>query len=456
MNRRRFLAVTAAGVAGPLVASGTPRGNRLVSSDCGPLRRVLVHEPGPETRKVLSVVGGEHPLYAIDLLGPEAAAQHQGLVAALRDAGAEVVFVRDLLADAIEHARAAGEFDGWVETTLPALAEHADALNADALIGADDAFVYPSEHPGPLVQPLKFLCFVRDLGVMTPRGWIVGNVGTTARAFESTLFQFLVRWSPALSGPGVAFDATRAGIYLQGGDVIVADAATLFVGVGNMTEERVARKLAQRVGMDVLTVQLPGGRTRPGRLPGPAHGLRLKFLHLDTVFNLVAPRVALIVPYFFEAEHEGHDPLTVLVRGLAEGYHLDARHAEELASTLRAIGRVQLYKARSGESDPSVRGLKLADYLRGRGYQLIPIGGDPEGVDPVKHVVEHVLHELRFQAGNVVARAPGHVVAVGGNRRTIGALRATGADVEAVPLGDLARWYGGPHCLTLPLERGEA
>ena len=64
-----------------------------------------------------------------------------------------------------------------------------------------------------------------------------------------------------------------------------------------------------------------------------------------------------------------------------------------------------------------------------------------------------VLPELRGQAANVVALEPGRLIAYAENEHTLKALRAAGNDVKTFPGSALVRWHGGPHCLTLPLER---
>jgi arginine deiminase len=95
----------------------------------------------------------------------------------------------------------------------------------------------------------------------------------------------------------------------------------------------------------------------------------------------------------------------------------------------------------------------LVDYLRSLGYKIHYIGGEPPETDVLKHVVEHVMREVRFQGGNVVATRPGRLIAFEGNNHTLEELRASGIQVSTFPGHELAKWHGGPHCLTMPLER---
>ncbi len=459
MDRRRFLALSALGLV-PGSAPAVHHGPAFVSSDVGKLRRVLVHEPGPETRKSITIAGVDHPLQSFELLGEQAAEQHRALVAGLRRSGAEVVELRDAVTGAIEAARTADAFDDWLTTAAPALADRADQVTADVLIGADDRFAYHAQAgtPGirPLSTPLKFLLYVRDLAVMTPRGLILANLGPRTREFEVSLLRFLLQWSPQLRGYPIAFDARRERVLLQGGDVIVADEHTLFVGVGNLTDAAAAPCLAQRLRMDVLAVQLPGGTGFLGRgVHGRGNGLRLKFLHLDTILNLLAPGLVLTLPYFLEAEFSGVDPLTRLLKGLASEPGVDSEYMHRLSASLATVGLVQRFRAKTGERDPTVKDVKILDYLQSVGYKSFPIAGEapPEGPEAVKHVVEHLLPEVRFQAGNIVAVEPRKVLAVDQNRLTLETLRRGGITTETFPGSELVRWHGGAHCLTLPLER---
>ncbi len=196
MNRRSFLASLAvASLHGRLVAA-SPKGRiDFVRSDTDPLKRVLVHEPGPETHKVL-LLGGGDPFVPQDLMGEDAAEQHKAMVALLRKSGTEVLEFRDLLNEAIEEARSAGAFDDWLVEMAPHLQEHHGRIDADILLGADDDFVYHrdpfSGRLRPLAGPLKSLLYTRDLAVMTPRGVVFSYFPNSPRMFEGTSDAFSV------------------------------------------------------------------------------------------------------------------------------------------------------------------------------------------------------------------------------------------------------------------------
>jgi arginine deiminase len=435
----------------------SPAGGGNVTTDVGTLRRILVHTPGPEIRKMLNVLSGPHPMLPSSLLLDRAMEQHGAFVALLEAEGAEVLQLESVLDEAVEAAREAGILEIWLQGVAPQLVPLASEVSAAVLLGAVDRFTYHTDADGtfhPLMAPVKGIMYTRDLAIMTPRGIVISNFVNMARNFETALIRLACDWSPQLRDYPVAFDAREERLFLQGGDVIVADESTLLVGVGNLTEEAAARALARKLEMDVVAVQLPtGGEPAGAEIYESWHGLRSLFLHLDSVFNMVGRRRAIAVPLLLEAEHSGRDPLSRIAAGLARTSAVATEDADELRENLEQVGRVRRFRAGSGEDDPLPDGIKLVDYLRDEGWEIVPVGGDLEG-DEFAWFVERVMRELYFQAANVVATAPGRVVACAENEHTLGALRDAGVELRPFEASEIVRWGGGPHCLSLPLERG--
>jgi arginine deiminase len=434
--------------------SPTAGGN--VPSDVGTLRRILVHTPGPEIRKMLNALSGQHPMLPSSLLLDRATEQHRAFVALLEDEGAEVLQLETVLDEAVEAARTAGAFDMWLKGAAPQLVPHASEVSGAVLLGAVDRFTYHTDPEGafhPLVAPAKGIMYTRDLAVMTPRGVVISNFVNAARNFETALIRLAFDWSPQLRDYPVAFDAREERLFLQGGDVIVADENTLLIGAGNLTEEVAARRLARKLAMDVVAVQLPTGGEGAGvEIYKSWHGLRSLFLHLDSIFNMVDRRRAIAIPLLLEEEHSGRDPLSRIAAGLARTSPVATEDADELRENLEQVGRIRRFRAGSGEEEPLPEGIKLVDYLRDEGWDIIPVGGEREG-DEFAWFIERVLRELYFQAANVVATAPGRVVVCAENEHTLAALRHAGVEMRPFEASEIVRWGGGPHCLSLPLER---
>ena len=422
-----------------------------VVSDIAPLRRVIVNAPSPADYH-LEVATGNFLHYNPPPVA--AARQHAQLERLLAASGAEVLSMERLLDEAIEEARRKGQFATWLRATLPRLAPWAGSATGATLLARAGHVQFQTDAEGiyrHIVDHRLGLAFTRDLAVMTPRGWIFGNFISPSRRGEASLMRFAAEFSPSLRDYPVLFDALEEGLCLVGGDLQVVDERTLLVGVGHCTDPRAAPLLARRLDMDVIAVRMRGDSTV--RWKPDDSVLAHMFLHLDTCFTRVDDQLALALPCFLEAAYADRDPLTRFLKGLLVEPTVDARQADAAIAALAGIGWVRRYRAGSGEVDDSCAGMKLVDLVRAWGWQVDFVGGAAGALD-LEHFFRVVLAEHDKQASNLVATAPGRVLAYAEAPRTHAALQARGVDVQTFDGRDLWPWWGGPHCLTLPLERG--
>lgn len=115
------------------------------------------------------------------------------------------------------------------------------------------------------------------------------------------------------------------------------------------------------------------------------------------------------------------------------------------------MGWLTLYQAGTGEADDLK--IKLVDYMRSIGYEIIWVGEDKGDLREDKYLLERVMYELSMQAANVVQLAPGKIISYAHNRHTIQALKNNEVEVFSFEGKYLADNLGGPHCLTMPLLR---
>jgi arginine deiminase len=437
-----------------------------VESDIDPLRRVIVLSPGDEIRRISLLAGKDYPLFPSDAMQPAASKQHRAFINLLERQNVEVLRLDKLLDSALRVARQKGELLSWLRRTFPrneALWKEANRIDAASLIGRGQLF-YHRDGRGrftPLLLPYKWMFYTRDIGVMTPRGLVITHFANYDRSKETALLEFAFSFAPELSRYPIAFNAPAEGVFVQGGDLIVLNEQTLLLGVGSLSEPHAAERLAQKLDMDVLAVSMPpldaakmgyGGWT-------PAH---LQFLHLDSFFNLVDRNKVLAIPYMLEAQHAQENPVIRLLedmdRHLTEMQRADPMRHKNLYGSipqsikaLEAIGWVTHYAAGTGQ--PTQLKKKLVDVMRERGYTVIPLGGEKGSLSTEQYLIERVFFELNFQGANVMAVRPGVVAAYAENVHTIEALRKAGVEVLGFDGAFLAMWHGGPHCLTLPLER---
>lgn len=435
-------------------------------SDVGRLRRVIVLTPGEEMRRMTLLASGDHPGLADDAMQAGAISQHKKFLLLLQQQGAEVLTFENLLDSAIRLAREKGTLSEWLQKQFARsseLSKHSDEITGADLLGRGRYF-YHYDAQGrfaPLVWPQKWLYYTRDSAVMTPRGLVLTRFANYDRAIDATLVEFVFRYAPELARYPIAFNAEAEDVFVQGGDLMVLDENTLLLGTGNLSEPQAAERLAQKLNMEVLGVSLPRLAARKTGYSGFT-GVHLQFLHLDTFFTLVDKNKAVTVPYVLEARYAENDPILGLLDRVEEDSRAmqkadPARHKSDdsriaaAQQAIREIGWVTRYEAGTGRATALQE--KLVDVLRKRNYTIIPVGGEKGSLSAEEYLLERVLFELNFQAGNVVALRPGVVAAYAENVYTIAALRKAGVEVLPFEGSYLAMWHGGPHCLTLPLER---
>jgi len=462
MQRRNFMKLTALsaamatvpGMAAAVASSQTP----FVRDDIGALKKVLINSPSLDDYSIDRLSDGLLPWFGRDI--ETAVQEHQALVGLVRASGAELIQLQDVLQSAITAARERGAFKAWLSGTHPRLYPEADRVTAATLLGRDPAFQFRRHEDGSYrhtTPAISSSIWTRDPSFMTPEGLVIGGASTVFRARENLLLRFVMKFAPEMADIPVVFDGDMEGFLVEGGDAQMLDAKTLLLGVGQQSDARTAVMLARRLNLDVVAVRIHDDefikRERTYSW-GPLGGLRLLVLHLDTFFTHVNQGHALTVPWLLEQAHAGQDPLSQYLRGARIDTEVDPGVVEQALKFIKGFGQVQIYAAGTGKP-VEMDEMKLVDYVREKGYRISWVGGQgPEDSDAgFRHFMRHTLRELRNQAANVVATAPGQIIAYGGNPLTQSALETDGIQVASFATTELVRGNGGPHCLTMPISR---
>lgn len=400
-----------------------------VTSEIGRLRQVLLHRPGKEVENLTPDLMARLLFDDIPYL-KIAQEEHDAFAKVLRDNGAEVLYLEDLAAEALEdrsvreafiheylsEARIAG--DG----TRDALREFFLSMDVKAMVAQTMAGVRRTELPreelkflsladrldtdNPLVvDPMPNLYFTRDPFATIGNGITLNHMRTDTRNRETLYAKYIFKYHPSFKDCDVPFWYERTeNTSIEGGDELVLSPTVLAVGISERTDAASVEKLARKLFSDerstykkVLAFNIPKKRA---------------FMHLDTVFTMVDRDKFTIHP-----EIEG--PLQVFsITPNSSGIHI-----EEERSTLETI----LAKA---------LGLDKVILIR-------CAGGDP--IDAPR--------EQWNDGSNTLAIAPGEVVVYSRNYVTNQILQDHGIVTHIVPSSELSRGRGGPRCMSMPLVR---
>jgi arginine deiminase len=420
-----------------------------VDSEVGRLRTVLLHRPGAELRRV----NPQHrcgALFAALPWAERAQAEHDAFADALRRQGVAVLYLTELLQDALEYAAARRQA---IESVLaqPRLGEelrrqlrgHLDGLHPEDLAQVLITGLARDEFRGGrgavfsllsawdyVIDPLPNLVFARDASV-----WIGDSVVVASphrRRQEAELAAVVFGHHPMFAGTKRLYEPAHE--QLAGGDVLLLGPGVVAIGIGGQTSpaglERLAWRLfdsgAAHTVLAVLTGQHGLGQPSAGQqwASQQSGGQHWAGPHdggtecLDTLCTVAGPDTVLmrpVVAYSLVAR-------TITQRG--DGLRLS--HPQpflEAAAQAIGIDRLRVIETGFAAATPAAAAEMAGQW---------------------------------DDAANLLVLDPGVVISYERNAITNRRLEADGIKVIRVPGGELAGCRGGPRAMCSPVGRDPA
>jgi len=384
-------------------------------SEVGKLRKVIVHRPGLEMRR-LTPTNAAELLFDDVIWARKARVHHDGFVDLMREEfGVTVYRVHELLKDVVDDPEGRAYVldrklvaDEVGVRGVPELRRWMDEMESVELVSHLIGGVTVSELPVEfrdwalqaysstdfVLAPLPNQLFTRDSSAWIYGGVTVNPMYWPARRKEALHLSAIYKFHPEFKGGdfeiwwGDPDEGDHGSATLEGGDVMPVGKGIVLIGMGERTTYQAVGQVAE-----VLFANGVAERVIAAKMPAERASM-----HLDTIFSFCDRDLVTI-----------YQPADVTV---------------EKKGWIETVGEAL--------------GLKE--------LRVIPTGGD-----------EFQQEREQWDDGNnVVALEPGVVIAYDRNEWTNARLRRAGVTVLEIDGSELGRGRGGGHCMTCPVWREPA
>lgn len=402
-----------------------------INSEIDPLKTVLLKRPGREVENLIPDTMESLLFDDIPYL-PIIQEEHDAFAEALESNGTEVLYLEELLTEAIDstqhHKKIVNqlitESGIQVKEVKKELSDYLlsmdtrqmvdtmmTGIRTDALDIQSSSLAWLADRQNQslfLMQPMPNLYYTRDIASTIGDGISINRMTYEARKRESLFMETIVKNHPEFNTGHLNVWRDRySETTIEGGDILVLSEEVLAIGVSQRTSghaiEELAHSLFTKQGKikKILAIEIPHVRA---------------MMHLDTVFTMVDKDAFTIHPGIQDLNKKMS--IYTLEPSKVEG-DLTVTHHTDLGKVLKEALNV-----------PEIN--------------LIPCGdGDPIAAP----------REQWNDGSNTLAVKPGVVVTYNRNYVSNQLLRKNGIKVIEVPSSELSRGRGGPRCMSMPLLR---
>mgnify|MGYP004522864847 FL=1 len=397
-----------------------------VRSEIAPLKTVLLHRPG---REFLNLTPNTLQRLLFDDIPDLEIAQkeHDAFANALRKEGVSVVYLVDLVAEALNtninvREKFIKQFikEGGI-TSKKIYNQFYELLNAikdnkklvskciegidDSELDLDNNKFYRTRDIGKMVlDPLPNLYAPRDPFATIGRGVSLHHMHSVTRCRETIFGEYIFKYHPKYKNVPLYYDRYD-GYSIEGGDIQVLSNEVVCIGISERTEPDAISLLAKKILKAenfkyVLAIDIPDERS---------------FMHLDTVMTRVDSDKFVVHAHVMDVSDVYELSLDTSGELVIKEVHMAF---DKVLEKYLHINKVTLIKCGNGERIASER-------------------------------------EQWSDGVNTLCIRPGVVIAYSRNHVTNDALRAASVKVIEIPSSELSRGRGGPHCMSMALYREE-
>lgn len=400
-----------------------------VYSEIKPLKKVLLHRPGDEFLN-LTPNTLERLLFDDIPYLKKAQEEHDVFAGALRAEGVEVVYLVDLAAEALDtHPKVREKFlkqfikEGGVTSPIvfdlvfnylnqfkdnrELVKKCITGIDSEDLEGyrPSSGFFATRDIGKMILDPLPNLYAPRDPFASIGDGVSIHRMYSVTRQRETIFAEYIFKYHPKYKDTPRYYDRYNA-YHIEGGDIQVLNDEVIAIGISERTEPDAINLLAKNIFSTkgnkfkyVLAFDIPDERS---------------FMHLDTVMTrvdtdkfAVHSQVMHVTKVFEISKGKSEEELNIVELNMP---------LDKLLEKYLHIDKVTLIKCGGGKRIPAER-------------------------------------EQWSDGANLLTVRPGVAIAYDRNHVSNEVFRQAGIKIIEVPSSELSRGRGGPHCMSMALER---